>query len=160
MPVLETLVDPKNDGFRANAASLRAHVGELRDLLARIAEGGGAQARERHVGRGKLLPRERVRLLLDPGAPFVELSPLAGHGLYDEEVPAGGIITGIGQVMGQEYIIVANDATVKGGTYFPITVNKHLQPQEIARQNRQHCIYLADSVDANLPNQEQSLPDR
>src|SRR6202051_1582616 len=136
MPVIETLVDPKDDGFRANAESLRAHVGELRDLLARIAEGGEAQARERHVGRGKLLPRERVRLLLDPGAPFAELSPLAGHGLYGEDVPAGGLIPGIGQVNAQECVIVANDATVKGGTYFPITVKKHLRAQEIARENR------------------------
>src|SRR5260221_3173107 len=111
MPVLETLVDPKNDGFRANAASLRAHVGELKALLARIAEGGGAEARERHVGRGKLLPRERVRLLLDPGAPFVELSPLAGHGLYGEGVPAGGLVPRIGPGMGPACIHVANDAT-------------------------------------------------
>src|SRR5260221_2587759 len=160
MPVLETLVDPKNDGFRANAASLRAHVGELRDLLARIAEGGGAQARERHVGRGKLLPRERVRLLLDPGAPFVELSPLAGHGLYGEEVPAGAYIPGIGQVMGQECITVANDGTVKGGTYFPITVKKLLRAQEIARDNRLPCLYLVDSGGANLPNQDEVFPDR
>jgi 3-methylcrotonyl-CoA carboxylase beta subunit len=160
MPVLETSIDPKSDDFRANAQSLRAHVGELKELLARIAEGGGAQARERHVGRGKLLPRERVRLLIDPGAPFVELSPLAGHGLYGEEVPAGGLITGVGPVKGQECVVVANDATVKGGTYFPITVKKHLRAQEIARDNRLPCIYLVDSGGANLPNQDEVFPDR
>src|SRR5215469_16075645 len=133
MPVLETLIDGKSEEFRANTAAMRSRVDELKALLAHIAEGGGAQARERHVGRGKLLPRERVRRLLDPGAPFLELSPLAGHKLYEEDVPAGGLITGIGQVMGQECVVVANDATVKGGTYFPITVKKHLRAQEIAR---------------------------
>src|SRR5450432_3458715 len=160
MPVLETSIDPRSDDFRANAESLRTHVGELKDLLARIAEGGGGQARERHVGRGKLLPRERVRLLLDPGTPFVELSPLAGHELYGEEIPAGGLITGIGQVTGQECVVVANDATVKGGTYFPITVKKHLRAQEIARENKLPCIYLVDSGGANLPNQDEVFPDR
>jgi 3-methylcrotonyl-CoA carboxylase beta subunit len=160
MPVLETAIDPRSEEFRANAESLRAQVGKLRELTARIAEGGGAQARERHVGRGKLLPRERVRLLIDPGAPFLELSPLAGHQLYDEEVPAGGLITGIGPVAGRECMIVANDATVKGGTYFPITVKKHLRAQEIARDNHLPCIYLVDSGGANLPNQDEVFPDR
>src|SRR5580692_1466844 len=125
MPVIETSIDPKSETFAANAKALGAQVGELMALIARIAEGGGKDARERHTGRGKLLPRERVRLLLDPGAPFLELSPLAGHGLYGEEVPAGGLITGIGPVEGQECVIVVNDATVKGGTYYPITVKKH-----------------------------------
>ena len=160
MPVLETAIDPHSDEFAANARNLRAQAGALKELLARIAQGGGAQARDRHVGRGKLLPRERVRLLLDPGAPFLELSPLAGHGLYGEEVPAGGLITGVGQVKGQECVIVANDATVKGGTYFPITVKKHLRAQEIARENRLPCIYLVDSGGANLPNQDEVFPDR
>ena len=123
-------------------------------------EGGGTQARERHLARGKLLPRERIRLLLDPGAPFLELSPLAAHGLYGEDVPAGGIVTGIGPVMGQECVIVANDATVKGGTYFPVTVKKHLRAQEIARENRLPCIYLVNSGGANLPNQDEVFPDR
>ncbi len=160
MPVLGTLIDAKSEEFLANAAAMRARVEELKALLGRIAEGGGAQARERHVGRGKLLPRERVRRLLDPGAPFLELSPLAGHGLYDEEVPSGGIITGLGQVSGQECVIVANDATVKGGTYFPVTVKKHLRAQEIARENHLPCIYLVDSGGANLPNQDEVFPDR
>src|SRR5260370_29374657 len=117
MPVSETAIDPSGGDFRANAASLRAQTGELKALLARIAQGGGAQARERHVGRGKLLPRERVRLLLDPGAPFVELSPLAGHGLYSEEIPARGLITGIRQVARQESVLLAHDATPERGTH-------------------------------------------
>ena len=128
--------------------------------LARITEGGGAEARRRHLARGKLLPRERVAALLDPGAPFLELSPLAAHGLYGEAVPAAGIITGIGAVKGRECVILANDATVKGGTYYPITVKKHLRAQEIARQNRLPCLYLVDSGGANLPNQDEVFPDR
>ncbi len=160
MPVLETSLDPRSDTFRANAEAMRAQVADLRSLTARLAEGGGAEARQRHVARGKLPPRERIRLLLDPGAPFVELSPLAGHGLYGEDVPAGGIITGVGAIMRQECVIVANDATVKGGTYFPITVKKHLRAQDIARDNRLPCLYLVDSGGANLPNQDEVFPDR
>src|SRR5947207_2434561 len=160
MPVLETSIDSHSETFRVNAPAARAQVADLDKLLARIAEGGGSEARQRHLGRGKLLPRDRVRLLLDPGAPFLELSPLAGHALYSEDVPAGGIITGIGQVTGRECVIVANDATVKGGTYFPITVKKHLRAQEVARDNRLTCVYLVESGGAFLPAQDEVFPDR
>src|SRR5579864_5601627 len=122
MPVLKTAIDTRSETFRANAAALRVQVDDLARQVAKIREGGGAAARQRHLGRGKLLPRDRVRTLLDPGAPFLELSQLAGYKMYPDEVPAGGIITGIGSVMSRECVIVANDATVKGGTYFPITV--------------------------------------
>ena len=133
------------------------------DLRARVAEvglGGGETARQRHLARNKLLPRDRVAGLIDPGSPFLELSQLAAYGLYDNEVPAAGIVTGIGRVAGRECVIVANDATVKGGTYFPITVKKHLRAQEIALQNRLPCIYLVDSGGAFLPMQDEIFPDR
>ncbi|WP_374763767.1 carboxyl transferase domain-containing protein [Yunchengibacter salinarum] len=139
---------------------MRALVADLTDTLDRIALGGSARAREKHVGRGKLLPRERVAMLLDPGTPFLELSQLAAFGVYDEEVPAAGLITGIGQVSGVQCMIVCNDATVKGGTYYPLTVKKHLRAQEIARENRLPCIYLVDSGGANLPRQDEVFPDR
>ncbi len=135
-------------------------LSEMDAKLATIAEGGGAEARARHLARGKKLARERIRLLLDPGAPFLELSPLAGYGMYDGAVPAGGIITGIGRVSGRECVVIANDATVKGGSYFPITVKKHLRAQEIALENRLPCLYLVDSGGANLPNQDDVFPDR
>ncbi|WP_414069547.1 carboxyl transferase domain-containing protein, partial [Staphylococcus aureus] len=128
--------------------------------LAHSAEGGGAKAREKHVARGKLLPRERVRALLDPGSPFLELSPLAAHGMYDDGAPGAGIITGIGRVDGIEVLVVANDATVKGGTYFPMTVKKHLRAQEVAMENRLPCIYLVDSGGAFLPLQDEVFPDK
>ncbi|HXQ52825.1 MAG TPA: carboxyl transferase domain-containing protein [Stellaceae bacterium] len=160
MSVLATSLDPRSPGFQANAEAMKRLVTDLDSQLARIAEGGGAAARERHLARGKLLPRERVRLLLDPGAPFLELSPLAAHGMYGEDVPAAGIVTGIGPVMGTECVVVANDATVKGGTYYPVTVKKHLRVQEIARENRLPCLYLVDSGGANLPNQDEVFPDR
>src|SRR5271169_1404649 len=160
MPVIETALDPRSPAFLANDAAMRGLVVDLNAQLARVREGGGAAARERHLARGKLLPRERIRLLIDPGAPFLELSPLAAFGLYGEDVPAGGIITGIGPVMGRPCVIVVNDATVKGGTYYPITVKKHLRAQEIARENRLPCIYLVDSGGANLPNQDEVFPDR
>src|SRR5579883_134723 len=160
MPVIATRIDPKSDEFRANAANLRALTEDLKAQLARTAEGGGAKAREKHAARGKLLPRERVRALLDPGSPFLELSPLAGAGIYEEEVPAGGIVTGVGRVAGRECVIVANDATVKGGTYYPITVKKHLRAQEVALDNRLPCIYLVDSGGAFLPLQDEVFPDR
>ena len=157
---LATELDARSEGFRANADAMAALVADLRAKVAAVAEGGGAESSRRHVGRGKMLPRERVEALLDPGTPFLELSQLAGHGLYDDDVPAGGIITGIGRVAGRECVIVCNDATVKGGTYYPITVKKHLRAQEIAAQNRLPCIYLVDSGGANLPNQDSVFPDR
>src|SRR5215213_9645136 len=137
-----------------------ALVAQLRSKLATAALGGSARARERHVSRGKLLPRERVDGLLDPGSPFLELTPLAADGMYDDECPGAGMITGIGRVSGRECVIVANDATVKGGTYYPITVKKHLRAQEVAGQNRLPCIYLVDSGGAFLPRQDEVFPDR
>jgi 3-methylcrotonyl-CoA carboxylase beta subunit len=160
MPVIKTSLDQRSETFRANAAAMQAQVDDLAAKVGEIRKGGGAAARERHVARGKLLPRERVRALLDPGAPFLELSQLAGYGMYGEDIPSGGIITGIGPVMGRECVIVANDATVKGGTYYPVTVKKHLRAQEIARQNHLPCLYLVDSGGANLPNQDEVFPDR
>ena len=143
-----------------NAAAHAALAADLADQLRRVALGGGERARQRHVDRGKLLPRERVDTLLDPGSPFLELSPLAAHGLYDGEAPAAGVITGIGRVSGRECVVVANDATVKGGTYYPMTVKKHLRAQEVALQNRLPCIYLVDSGGAFLPMQDEVFPDR
>ncbi|HXE15830.1 MAG TPA: carboxyl transferase domain-containing protein [Stellaceae bacterium] len=160
MPVLKTALDPRSESFRANAAQMRGLVDDLRAHLAEIAKGGGEAARERHLSRGKLPPRDRVNNLLDPGAPFLELSAFAGHKMYPDEVPAGGIITGIGRIAGRECVVIANDATVKGGTYYPITVKKHLRAQEIARENRLPCLYLVDSGGANLPNQDEVFPDR
>src|SRR6187397_391059 len=137
-----------------------ALVDELRDVTARTSLGGSESARERHVSRGKLLPRDRVDALLDPGSPFVELSPLAANGMYGGDAPAAGIITGLGRVAGRRCVIVANDATVKGGTYYPMTVKKHLRAQEIALQNRLPCVYLVDSGGAFLPAQDEVFPDR
>jgi len=158
--VLETRIDRNSDAFRENAEGMRALVDDLRATVGEIEKGGGEAARERHLGRGKLLPRDRVNRLLDPGSPFLELSPLAAHGMYGEPIPAAGIVTGIGRVSGVECVIVANDATVKGGTYYPVTVKKHLRAQEIAQQNNLPCIYLVDSGGANLPNQDEVFPDR
>ena len=160
MTVLRSAIDVRSDAFRANAEAMHAAVADLRAKVAAAAEGGGATAREKHVARGKLLPRERIRLLLDPGSPFLELSQLAGHGMYGEGVSGAGIITGIGRVSGRECVVVCNDATVKGGTYFPMTVKKHLRAQEIARENALPCIYLVDSGGANLPSQDEVFPDR
>ncbi|MGL4965970.1 MAG: carboxyl transferase domain-containing protein [Inquilinus sp.] len=160
MPVLNSAVDPRSAAFRDNESAMRAAVDDLQATVARIKLGGGQSARDRHVARGKLLPRDRVRGLLDPGAPFLELSQLAGHGVYRDDVPAAGIITGIGPVSGQECVIVANDATVKGGTYYPLTVKKHLRAQKIARENNLPCLYLVDSGGAFLPLQDQVFPDR
>jgi 3-methylcrotonyl-CoA carboxylase beta subunit len=160
MARIESTLDRRSEEFRVNHAALAAAVAELRRNVAKAAEGGGAAARERHLKRGKLLPRDRVRNLIDTGAPFLELSQLAAWSMYDDEVPCGGIITGIGRVSGRECMIVAHDATVKGGTYYPMTVKKHLRAQAIAQQNRLPCIYLVDSGGANLPNQDEVFPDR
>jgi 3-methylcrotonyl-CoA carboxylase beta subunit len=160
MPQLKTRLDPGSDAFRANREHHAALATDLRGKVARVAAGGGPEAQTKHVARGKLLPRERVRALLDPGSPFLELSQLAAFGLYGDEAPSAGIITGIGRVEGREVIVVANDATVKGGTYFPLTVKKHLRAQEIAAQNRLPCIYLVDSGGAFLPLQDEVFPDK
>ncbi|XP_006185263.2 methylcrotonoyl-CoA carboxylase beta chain, mitochondrial [Camelus ferus] len=158
---LGTQADSSSAVYQENYKQMKALVNQLHERAQKIRLGGGEKARARHVSRGKLLPRERVDCLLDPGSPFLELSQFAGYQLYgDEEVPAGGIITGIGRVSGVECMIVANDATVKGGTYYPVTVKKHLRAQEIAMQNRLPCIYLVDSGGANLPRQAGVFPDR
>ena len=160
MSVIPSNIDPKSESFRHSADAMEAAVAEIADKAAVVLEGGGERARKRHLARGKLLPRERIDRLLDPGSPFLELSQLAAWGLYDGEVPAAGIITGIGRVSGTECLIVCNDATVKGGTYYPETVKKHLRAQEIAAENHLPCIYLVDSGGANLPNQDLVFPDR
>ncbi|HEV7870098.1 MAG TPA: carboxyl transferase domain-containing protein, partial [Modestobacter sp.] len=159
-PVLISAPATDPSAAARNAAHHTALAAELAAELARVAEGGGERARQRHVARGKLLPRERVDALLDPGSPFLELSALAAHGLYDDEAPAAGIITGVGRVAGREVVVVANDATVKGGTYYPLTVKKHLRAQEVALQNRLPCVYLVDSGGAFLPLQDEVFPDR
>jgi 3-methylcrotonyl-CoA carboxylase beta subunit len=160
MSVIASQIDPRSPDFQASSAQLKELVDDLQRELARSAEGGGEKAREKHTSRGKLLPRERIRALLDPGSPFLELSPLAAHGMYDDAAPAAGIITGIGRVNGIEVVVVANDATVKGGTYFPMTVKKHLRAQEVALENRLPCVYLVDSGGAFLPLQDEVFPDK
>ena len=160
MTVLESSVSTRSPEFKENQAAMAALVAELRDKVDAVKQGGGEAARDKHLKRGKLLPRERVRTLLDVGSPFLELSQLAAYDMYGGDVPAAGIITGIGRVAGRECMVVANDATVKGGTYFPVTVKKHLRAQEIARENRLPCVYLVDSGGANLPNQDEVFPDR
>ena len=144
MSTLKTSLNARSAEFRANAESMSALVADLRAKIDQVALGGGEAARAKHVARGKLLPRERVRTLLDAGSPFLELSQLAALNMYDNEAPCAGIITGIGRVQGQECMVIVNDATVKGGTYFPMTVKKHLRAQEIAAQNHLPCIYLVD----------------
>jgi len=160
MPRIKTRLDTSGPAFQDNAAHHRALAEDLRCQVARLAEGGGADAQKKHTARGKLLPRDRVRALLDPGAPFLELSQLAAFGMYGDDAPAAGIITGIGRVEGREVVVVANDATVKGGTYYPMTVKKHLRAQEIAAQNRLPCVYLVDSGGAFLPLQDEVFPDK
>ena len=160
MSAIKSKLNPKSDEFQTNARSMGALVADLRAQVERAAQGGEESARAKHAARGKLLPRERLRLLLDPNSPFLELSALAAHGMYDDEAPGAGIITGVGRVSGRECVVVVNDATVKGGTYYPITVKKHLRAQEIALQNRLPCIYLVDSGGAFLPEQDSVFPDR
>lgn len=160
MATIKSKINPNSADFAANAAAMQAQVDDLHGILDRVRQGGGSKACERHTSRGKLLPRERVQGLLDPGSPFLELSALAAHNVYGEDVPAAGIITGIGRVSGQECVIVANDATVKGGSYYPLTVKKHLRAQAIAAENNLPCIYLVDSGGANLPRQDEVFPDR
>lgn len=160
MSVIQTKIDPRSETFKKNAAQIKKQVDDLVTLLESIYQGGGSKANERHQSRGKLLPRERIRKLIDPGTHFFELSPIAGYNLYEDTVPAGGIITGIGQVQQQDCMIIVNDATVKGGTYYPITVKKHLRAQHIAEQNRLPCLYLVDSGGANLPYQDEVFPDK
>ena len=160
MPIIETKLNPRSDDFRNNTAALEALVADLRAKVGKLALGGGQAARDKHVGRGKLLPRDRIAQLLDPGTPFLELSQLAAFGMYNDDAPGAGVITGIGRIAGQECMIVCNDATVKGGTYYPVTVKKHVRAQEIAAENHLPCVYLVDSGGANLPNQDDVFPDR
>jgi len=160
MTVLKSALSPRSADFRDNQAHMRALVDDLREKVAVIKQGGGERARARHLERGKLLPRDRVRTLLDVGSPFLELSQFAAWEVYDDDVPAAGVIAGIGQVEGQECMVVANDATVKGGTYYPLTVKKHLRAQEIARENHLPCVYLVDSGGAFLPRQDEVFPDK
>jgi 3-methylcrotonyl-CoA carboxylase beta subunit len=160
MDVLETHVRPDSDEFRTNAARMAALVDELRQRVAAVREGGGPKAHERHRAHGKLAVRERLARLLDPGSPFLEVAPLAAWGLYEDEAPGAGLVTGVGRVSGREVMVVANDATVKGGTYYPLTVKKHLRAQQIALENRLPCLYLVDSGGAFLPLQAEVFPDR
>ncbi len=159
MTALASTIDPHSPDFARNAAAMKALVADLRAKLDDAMQGGSEEARARHTSRGKLLPRERVDLLLDPGSPFLEFSALAAHGMYGGDVPSASLITGIGRVSGRECVVVANDATIKGGTYYPMTVKKHLRAQEIARENHLPCIYLVDSGGAFLPLQDEIFPD-
>jgi len=165
MPALETQLNARSADFQHNVAAMRGLVDDLNAQVTQVEQGGGEAARAKHTARGKLLPRDRVQMLLDPGTPFLEISPLAALGLYPDRdgtdsAPGAGIVAGIGRVSGVDCMIVCNDATVKGGTYYPMTVKKHLRAQEIAQQNRLPCIYLVDSGGANLPNQDEVFPDR
>lgn len=160
MTIIQSKLSPNSADFQANSQAMQTIVDDLKAKLTVIAQGGSESARAKHVARGKLLPRERVERLLDPGTPFLEISPLAAYGMYDADIPAAGVIAGIGRVAGTDCMIVCNDATVKGGTYYPMTVKKHLRAQEIAKENRLPCIYLVDSGGANLPNQDDVFPDK
>ncbi len=160
MPKIKTAVNRASETFQANAAAMEALVADLGARRAEAAAGGPEKLRQRHLARGKLLPRERVVQLIDPGSPFLELSQLAAYGLYSGDIHGAGLITGVGRISGRECMIVANDATIKGGTYFPITVKKHVRAQEIALENRLPCIYLVDSGGANLPHHTEVFPDK
>src|SRR5665213_121072 len=160
MPQIKSDISANAPTFKANAEAMGRLVAELKDKMATAGLGGDERSRKRHTERGKLLPRARVEHLIDPGSPFLELSPLAANCMYDGDIHGAGIITGVGRVSGRECVIVCNDATIKGGTYYPMTVKKHLRAQEIAQQNRLPCIYLVDSGGANLPNQAEIFPDR
>ena len=160
MTVLQSKINPRSDEFQANHQAMQQAVADLREKVEKIHQGGGPDYQKRHTDRGKLLPRERINTLIDEGSPFLEISQFAAYNVYKEEVPAAGVIAGIGRVSGTECMIIANDATVKGGTYFPLTVKKHLRAQEIAMANRLPCIYLVDSGGANLPQQDEVFPDR
>ncbi|HEY3531597.1 MAG TPA: carboxyl transferase domain-containing protein, partial [Casimicrobiaceae bacterium] len=160
MPVIESRLSARDPAFVSNAETMRGLVADLRARIADIEQGGGEAARAKHVARGKLLPRERVRSLLDAASPFLEFSQFAAYGMYGDRIASAGIVTGVGRVAGRECVVICNDATVKGGTYFPMTVKKHLRAQEIARENRLPCIYLVDSGGTNLPNHTDVFPDR
>jgi len=160
MTILSSQLNPRSKDFQANAQAMRQLVDDLKARVAQVEQGGGEAARKKHMDRGKLLPRVRVQMLLDPGTPFLELAPLAALDMYGNDAPGAGIVAGIGRVSGVDCMIVCNDATVKGGTYYPMTVKKHLRAQEIAEQNHLPCIYLVDSGGANLPNQDEVFPDR
>src|SRR5512147_1842821 len=160
MTTLETRLNARSPEFRGNAEAMRALVADLKEKVNAVAVGGGPEARAKHTARGKLLPRDRVQMLLDPGTPFLELSQLAAYEMYDNAAPSAGIITGVGRVAGRECVIVCNDATVKGGIYYPMTVKKHLRAQEVAMENRLPCIYLVDSGGANLPQWPEVFPDK
>ena len=159
MPVLQSQISPQSAEFAENEASHQADLDRVQTAFDAAAQGGGATARERHIARGKLLPRDRIATLLDPGSPFLEVGAFAAHGLYDGACPAAGAVAGVGRVSGRDCMILCNDATVKGGTYFPMTVKKHLRAQKIAEENHLPCIYLVDSGGANLPNQDEVFPD-
>jgi len=160
MAIIKSQIDTGSKGFAANDTHMRELVADLQKHLDQVELGGTEKARSKHTKRGKLLPRERIKQLLDPGTPFLELSPMAAFGMYDNKAPSAGIITGIGRVSGHEVVIIANDATVKGGSYLPMTVKKHLRAQEIALENHLPCIYLVDSGGAFLPLQDEIFPDR
>src|SRR5690606_21030576 len=160
MPVIESRINARSQEYADNARAMQAQLDDLARQLAQAALGGSEAARAKHVARGRLLPRDRVERLIDPGSPFLALSPLAAHGMYDGEAPGAGVITGRGRIAGTACVIVCTDATVQGGTYYPMTVTKPLRAQEIAAQNRLPCVYLVDSGGANLPRQDEVFPDR